>query len=344
VDEVLKNGIKLPIPHKELAEVYNHNMTETIKFYIPTIAKTIKGIPTPYHHKIEYLLSSAKAGRCLFDGEVKKAWHIKYTSFATMKAVSLKRLVIKLGQALAVPNEPQQTKWLRFGKDYRVKTIANNVSVAIEKIIGVEFLELLPEQYFPYVRGIKYDRGNVIEIYIPKLSQRVQLIKLITELCTLFEYPIPTIKIGQGWDIYLPRQMRELNNYLSEAVCLVVWLFCNRKVYKSETKTKTGKIIKLPFGVHNVIEPLVGVTEKLARPTPLGEPDFIDDGGEIMIDKLYKYCKTYILPRIAQQIELGHRTRLPVALRANISSARYMSGDNIKLRSFFEQLFKDTFD
>lgn len=328
--DIMNNFIS--IPHSELKTIYDKNCIETLRLLLPEIIKTIEFIPTEYHHQINYLINSAKAGKCLLDTEIKHGWHIKFITLATMKLSDLKRLIYKLGQAMAVPNDNQSAEWVRTGNDFRVGTIATNVSTAIDKIIGRELLTLLPNVYKPTIRGKNKKYGNMLTLYtqLPD-HQKPQLIKLITELCKQFEYPIPTIETFTGNDIYLPRAMRERQDYLSEAVCLVVWLYCNREVYKSKTKTKTGKEIYLPFGLHNSIDPLVQSIKKLTRPTVPSSPDFMDDGGEIMIDKLLDYCHQSILPRIIECHSHNTRLRLPANLRNTIDTVRcsmtYGGGD-----------------
>lgn len=346
VDKVLqdpswKSQIESKIPANELKYIYDKNIISALKMFVPYIVRDIKSLPLAgkYWEHINYLIRSARAGRPLLATEIKKGWQIKFIDIASMKLADLPSLVKKLAEAITVPgdNSQQRTRvnWndsilyqlqyntayqdstlpnlLTAGNDFRVETIASNVSVAINAIVDKDLLKFV-KLILIKIRGLKQDKGNQINLYLPLPPSRIEpLKKLLTSLCQHLDYPEPNYvsHCQNDNEVYLPRQMRELNTYLPEAICLVVWLFLNREVYKSQTKTKNGRLIGLPFGVYNTIKPLAQrLKNKTRSPIPQAS-DFLDDGGEILSDKFIAYARSELLPRVRSQCEHAQRLRLP---------------------------------
>lgn len=308
------------IPYTEFLEVYDHNCMSALRKFLPDIIKEINHIPTEHRREINYLIRSARAGRPLLETEIKSGWAIRFITLATMKLANLPDLIKKLSEALTVPNDNLPLgDWIREGHDYRVRDISANVSTAIQSIVGPDILELLPNPQKFLLKGLKADRGNVIQLNILLAdSKHKQLKSLIADLCKQMDYPEPTIRVGYGSEIYLPRAMRERDDYLSEAVVLVVWLYCNRDVYKSKTRTKTGREIFLPFGFHNAILPIVETIKNHKRSPVPTAADFVEDGGEILILKLIEYARNELLPRLLQVTSHGNRLRLPIDIRQTL--------------------------
>lgn len=311
------------IPYSEFKEIHDRNFMGAIRRFIPDMVKEINQLPTDYRREIGYLIRSAKAGRPLLETEIKAGWAIRFVTLANMKLSNLPDLIKKLSEALTIPNDNLPLgNWVQEGHDYRVRDIAANVSTAIQSIVGREILDLLPNPKTFLLKGLKADRGNIVKINttLPHSGHK-QISSLIGDLCAQMDYPAPEVQIDYGGEIYLPRTMRERDDYLSEAVVLVVWLYCNRDVYKSKTKTKTGRDILLPFGFHNAILPIVDTIKNHKRPPVPTVADFTEDGGQIQTDKLIQYARTELLPRLLEAHEHGNRLRLPAGIRQIIRQA-----------------------
>lgn len=327
--DLLKLTLPAVINYDDLISLYQNGNMSLMRLGLPYLIKDLKKIPMlqTYNKEIKYLIDSAKAGRPLFESEIKESWHLKFLDIAKMKLANLPDFITKLGEALAVPSdEMAQRSWVRAGVDYRVSTITNHVNLAIEAVIPAEILNMMDATINGFkIRGLKIDTKNEIIIATSKpltQSYKKQITELLTSLGGQMGYKIDTVLFSGGNNcLYIPRTMRDQNNFLSEAVALVVWLYSNKEVYKS-TKTEGKRKINLPFGIHNAITPLINSLKDKKRQDALVESDFILDGGGIDNNKLFNYLRSTIWPQIREtRAHSDNRTRIPAYLKNLVQMA-----------------------
>lgn len=325
----VKNTPLNKINHNHLREVFNNCYQSVLFPIIPLIKKEVEKIDgaDKYKKQIDYLFKSVEAGTPILSTEIKNGWRIKFLRLSDLKLNNLKDLVLKVGQALTLQSNNNQTIFT-WGNDYRGQTIANGAGSAIEGIVGADILSLMSQKTKIKIVGLHKKHGDVIELPLANSwDSQKHLTELVSELCIKMGYNPKLITVISSKErLGLSRAIREREDYLAEALACLVWLFIHREAYKSTTQTKTGRTIRLPFGKNNAIQPLVLTIKDQKRVSPPTVSDFLDDEGDgVDINKVRNYCISDLFPRLVEQIDTGHRLRLPESIRNMIMDLYYSS-------------------
>jgi len=291
----------------------------------------------PYQKQLQYFNDSVKAGKPLTTTEIKDGWMIEFVRLADLKLSNLKSLIERLADAIVLASATNvdeghaEFRLFSPGNDYRVRIISENINIALSNIVGSEILQALnvkPSTLF----GVKESTGNVIKLSIDTKVEIEQLKLIIRELCKRFGYDEPTFEINsqsesKQFALGLPRKMRGLNNYLSEAVAVVTWLYINREAYKSTTKTKRGVTVKLPFGVNNVVGPLSIKLSQLTRHKTFNINEFSNDSNGFDKPQFIAWLKQNISDRLATALLTGHTLSLTSSIFNAINEHLHPSRD-----------------
>lgn len=307
------------LPINDMRVVFNSGASGVLRPHLLSLIKDLKTYPLykDYQKQIDYLMECSKSGRVLMNTEVKAGWMIKFVRLVDMRLENLSHLVEKLGDAISLSvstmgDDCGASTDLVGGSQYRCAEITDNVSIALRAIVGADVLQSLTRPAPCKVIGLKAGRGNIVNIVIPedKSASVGRLHEIIVTICKLMDEPSAKVTVTtwgrESHSIEISRRIREKTNYLAEAITLIVWLFVNREVYKSTITDKRGRTIKLPFSIHNAVEPLIKTIKKHERNNKESISTLIDDDGQFDKAKILGICRTQLLPRLYEASIAGH--------------------------------------